>query len=80
MIIFQHLTRETVLKDAIGNTIPLMKVFAECIKDLKKEVIDKLKKRGDLVKEHEIRWVLTVPAIWRDQAKQFMRESAKLVR
>ena len=24
----------------------------------------------------EVRWVITVPAIWRQQAKQFMREAA----
>ena len=25
---------------------------------------------------NEVRWVITVPAIWRQQAKQFMREAA----
>lgn len=28
------------------------------------------------VKKTEITWVLTVPAIWSDPAKQFMREAA----
>lgn len=28
----------------------------------------------------EIRWVITVPAVWRQPAKQFMREAAYLVR
>lgn len=27
----------------------------------------------------EIRWVITVPAVWRQPAKQFMREAAYLV-
>jgi hypothetical protein len=27
----------------------------------------------------DIRWVLTVPAIWNDGAKQFMREAAEKV-
>lgn len=27
-----------------------------------------------------MRWVLTVPAIWKQPAKQFMREAAYLVR
>ena len=26
--------------------------------------------------QSEVRWVITVPAIWRQQAKQFMREAA----
>jgi hypothetical protein len=33
----------------------------------------------DLV-ETDIHWVLTVPAIWKDNAKQFMREAAQLTR
>lgn len=27
----------------------------------------------------EVRWVITVPAVWRQPAKQFMREAARLV-
>ncbi|CAG2221303.1 unnamed protein product [Mytilus edulis] len=33
--------------------------------------------KGVSVNPDEIKWVLTVPAIWSDGAKQFMRESAK---
>lgn len=32
------------------------------------------------VKENNIRWVFTVPAIWSDAAKQFMTEAAVLVK
>ena len=28
----------------------------------------------------DIRWVITVPAIWRQEAKQFMREAAYQVK
>jgi hypothetical protein len=31
------------------------------------------------IREDEIKWVLTVPAIWSDQAKDFMRKSAEKV-
>ncbi|XP_045179901.2 heat shock 70 kDa protein 12B-like [Mercenaria mercenaria] len=33
--------------------------------------------RSSAVEGHDIRWVLTVPAIWDDAAKQFMREAAE---
>lgn len=33
-----------------------------------------------LLEEDSVRWVLTVPAIWKQPAKQFMREAAYLVR
>jgi hypothetical protein len=32
-----------------------------------------------VIEPKDIRWVLTVPAIWSDAAKQFMRKSANLV-
>ena len=31
-------------------------------------------------KASDIRWVLTVPAIWNDESKSFMREAAYRVR
>jgi hypothetical protein len=31
------------------------------------------------IRDDEIKWVLTVPAIWSDQAKDFMRKSAEKV-
>ena len=34
---------------------------------------------GD-VRKSDVDWVLTVPAIWSDAAKQFMREAAEQVR
>ena len=37
-------------------------------------------KKGLGVKEENIRWVLTVPAIWSDPAKQFMTEAAAPVK
>lgn len=31
------------------------------------------------IQEEEIHWVLTVPAIWDDSAKKFMRDAAEKV-
>lgn len=56
--------------------MPAMKVFGEVIKYLKGHLLGALKKRGTLVDNSDIHWVLTVPAIWADSAKQFMREAA----
>lgn len=33
-----------------------------------------------MLEKDTVRWVLTVPAIWKQPAKQFMREAAYLVR
>jgi hypothetical protein len=34
---------------------------------------------SNIIEMTDIRWVLTVPAIWSDGAKQFMRKSAEMV-
>jgi hypothetical protein len=31
---------------------------------------------GSHVRSDDVQWVVTVPAIWRQKAKQFMREAA----
>lgn len=55
-------------------------VFAAAIGAMKEDAIKELTKQGTTINEEEIRWVITVPAIWPDDAKLFMRESAKQVR
>ena len=67
------------LKDILHNEFPAIQVFSLSIKALKDHLLDTLEKQGFTVKPGEIRWVLTVPAIWSDSAKQFMREAAIMV-
>lgn len=55
-------------------------VFSAAIKYLRGHLLDTLEKQGTGMGEREIQWVLTVPDIWDDAAKQFMRESADKVR
>ena len=51
-------------------------VFKHAIKDFHDLMLNTIDKKGLGVKETNIRWVLTVPAIWSDPAKQFMIEAA----
>lgn len=67
------------LEDITGKPIPAIDVFALSIKALVKHLMDALETRGTGVKPNEIQWVLTVPAIWTDNSKQFMRKSAEKV-
>ena len=53
-----------------------MTVFSECIYYLKDHLISTCRDRRCGLAADEIHWVLTVPAIWDDSAKQFMREAA----
>ncbi|XP_052077906.1 heat shock 70 kDa protein 12A-like [Mytilus californianus] len=53
-------------------------VFGLVISYLKNHLLDRLKGNdsSSIVGEEMIHWVLTVPAIWSDKAKQFMRKAA----
>ncbi|XP_061163321.1 heat shock 70 kDa protein 12B-like [Saccostrea echinata] len=65
------------IKDASGKKLPAMTVFSLSIKALKDHLLDLLDTRGTTLKADEVLWVLTVPAIWSDSAKMFMRKAAK---
>ncbi|KAK3586349.1 hypothetical protein CHS0354_027316 [Potamilus streckersoni] len=60
-----------------GKTLPAMTVFSSCIKYLVDHLFKTCEDRVSGVERTDIRWVLTVPAIWNDSAKQFMREAAE---
>ncbi|KAL4230976.1 Heat shock 70 kDa protein 12A [Mactra antiquata] len=72
----KKIVRQLEVQDDRGRKLPGMKVFAAVINFLMNHLLTALKKRGTLVDIKDIHWVLTVPAIWVDSAKQFMRESA----
>ncbi|XP_033742556.1 heat shock 70 kDa protein 12B-like [Pecten maximus] len=78
MILYQQkeLNRTFHIKSLDGKTMSAMKVFSSAIGYLKDHLINTCKLRGADVRMDEIIWELTVPAIWSDPAKQFMREAA----
>ena len=69
------------IEDASGKHMKAKTVFALSIKYLVDDLIKMSGKRiaDDGIRISDIHWVLTVPAIWNDAAKQFMREAAKEV-
>ena len=74
----QTLDRNTKLTARNGKRIDALVVFAHSLRYLKDWAIEIIRERtGDeKYNEKDIRWVMTVPAIWRPAAKQFMREAA----
>lgn len=72
----ETLRRTTVLRDEKGLEMPAMDVFTASIKYLKDHMIRVCKSADTGVNTDDIHWVITVPAIWSDSAKQFMREAA----
>ncbi|XP_062582493.1 heat shock 70 kDa protein 12A-like [Saccostrea cucullata] len=61
-----------------GKSVDAIKVFTNCIKYMKDHLLKALQDKitGEIFME-DIDFVLTVPAIWDDTAKMFMREAAE---
>jgi hypothetical protein len=67
------------IADQTGKELPALTVFSKSIKCMKDHLMKILENKHYVPKDDEIKWVLTVPAIWDDTAKGFMREAAKMV-
>lgn len=69
------------IEDILGKPMKGIEVFAAAIRYIREHLLSVLNdpNREDHVKitsDNDIRWVLTVPAIWNDLSKRFMREAA----
>ncbi|XP_052779593.1 heat shock 70 kDa protein 12A-like [Mya arenaria] len=73
----KDLSRATTVKDMEGNSYPALEIFSMAIKFLQKHLLDSLANQVDGIKENDIYYVITVPAIWDDNAKEFMRMAAE---
>ena len=78
MCLIQNVTRDMVLKDKTGKTCSAVEVFTLSIKAFVDRLMKGLKR--ERTKHDEVLWVLTVPSVWTDSAKQLIRESAEKVR
>lgn len=60
---------------ADGREMPLMKVISETLKFIADKAVQKLTEQVGKIIPTKIRWVLTVPALWSEEHKQFMRQA-----
>ncbi|KAK3102458.1 hypothetical protein FSP39_011510 [Pinctada imbricata] len=80
----QHFERNFVLEDDTfhedKDPMLAIDVFSAILKFFKDHLLGECWKQLPEMNigETDIRWVLTVPAIWNDSAKQFMREAAEM--
>ncbi|KAJ7328611.1 hypothetical protein OS493_023880 [Desmophyllum pertusum] len=74
----ENLSLETLLTAANGKKMKALDVFSHSMWYLKEQAVRVIKTRTSDVgfTVNDIQWILTVPAIWSDAAKQFMREAA----
>lgn len=59
-----------------GRELPLLKVISESLRYIADKAIAKLTEQVGKVVKTKIRWVLTVPALWSEEHKFFMRKAA----
>ena len=69
------------MEDVSGKKMKALDVFSSAIKFLHDHLIDSINGRYEnlLKTSSSVQWVLTVPAIWSDAAKSFMRKAAEQV-
>ncbi|ELU03485.1 hypothetical protein CAPTEDRAFT_43069, partial [Capitella teleta] len=73
----EKMNRDSLSMASDQSSLPLMDIFTMTIRYLKDHLLESVNKsHGRSVDSKKIRWVITVPAIWSDAAKQFMREAA----
>lgn len=53
-----------------------MKVIAESLRYIAEKALEKLQEQVGKIVKTKIRWVLTVPALWSEEHKHFMRRAA----
>ena len=54
-------------------------MFRYSIQYLKEHLMKVVQNCNPDIRPTDIRWVITVPAIWKDSAKKFMRQAAEQV-
>lgn len=60
-----------------GRELDLMTVISQSLKFISEKALEKLTEQVGKVVKTKIRWVLTVPALWSEEHKHFMRQAAK---
>ncbi|XP_052760567.1 heat shock 70 kDa protein 12A-like [Mya arenaria] len=72
----EHLTKDVTVEDFSGKQMTAFPLFVMSIKYLREHLLKAVTTQKIGLEETDILYVLTVPAIWDDNAKRFMRDAA----
>ncbi|XP_052688523.1 heat shock 70 kDa protein 12A-like [Crassostrea angulata] len=73
----EKISRTDIIEDESGKPMLGLTILGMIIRYLKNDLFKKLEQRGTSLRDQDILWVVTVPAIWSDAAKQFTKEATK---
>ena len=77
MSIQLQLSRDTMITAANGKAHPALDVFAHALRYFRQHAVQELSDQTSTsLVDSDVRWVITVPAIWKPPARQFMRIAA----
>lgn len=75
----QEVSEQMLLYDVKGQSQPAVEVFSTAIKALIEHLwTDNIERNMRDIKMQDIKWVLTIPAIWNAKSKLFMRRCAEM--
>lgn len=80
VLLLQEIRGDAKIKEENGKEMESLTVFKFSIQYLKEHLMKVVKNSSPGVRNTDVRWVITVPAIWKDSAKKFMRQAANQVR
>lgn len=60
-----------------GETAPAAKIFAAAFRSIHESIFARLTQASSRTKPCDITWIITVPTMWSEAAKQIMREAAR---
>lgn len=78
---FQAFENSVEVEDHLGKPLAALEVFSKSLNYMREKVMEMLKEDDTHVTNNKdnIEWIVTVPAIWEEIAKQFVRKAAKKV-
>ena len=77
LLFFQDLNEGTTLTAINGQERPALEIFSHALHYFKEHALQQMKDQSSTnILNEDVRWVITVPAIWKAEAKQFMRRAA----
>ena len=80
-MLLQELHKGVEIEAANGKGMLALKIFAHALEFFKEHCLQELSDQSSTrITNEDVRWVITVPAIWKQPAKQFMRQAAYEVR
>ena len=73
----QELNSETTISASNGEQFPAVQLFSYALRYFKEHALKELSAQSaTIIVNDDVRWVITVPAIWTAPAKQLMRQAA----